>query len=92
MRWRNKKDERYGYYGSFQAPGVENMGGVLCRRDTGQWFETHWVELFTQIGYVVVLSVLLYVVVAGVRLVVWGVKRLACRKCRSAKITGSHNR
>lgn len=36
MRWRNKKDERYGYYGSFQAPGVENMGDVLCRRDTGQ--------------------------------------------------------
>ena len=56
------------------------------------WFETHWVELFTQIGYVVVLSVLLYVVVAGVRLVVWGVKRLACRKCRSAKMTGSHTR
>lgn len=74
------------------------MGGVLCRRDTGQcreqilWFETHWVELFTQIGYVVVLSVLLYVVVAGVRLVVWGVKRLACRSCRSAKMTGSHTR
>ena len=60
----------------FVAAILVNAGAIL-------WFETHWVELFTQIGYVVV---------AGVRLVVWGVKRLACRKCRSAKITGSHNR
>ena len=69
----------------FVAAILVNAGAIL-------WFETHWVELFTQIGYVVVLAVLLYVVVAGVRLVVWGVKRLACRKCRSAKMTGSHTR
>ena len=62
----------------FVAAILVNAGAIL-------WFETHWVELFTQIG-------LLYVVVAGVRLVVWGVKRLACRKCRSAKMTGSHTR
>ena len=47
----------------FVAAILVNAGAIL-------WFGTHWVELFTQIGYVVVLSVLLYVVVAGVRLVV----------------------
>jgi cellulose synthase/poly-beta-1,6-N-acetylglucosamine synthase-like glycosyltransferase len=43
-------------------------------------FGTSWSELFTQIGYVVVITAVVYVLLALFRLVIWLIMRLFRRK------------
>lgn len=69
-----KRRELKIWTGCFLAAGAVNAGAIA-------WFGTRWVELFSQIGYVVCLSVVLYVLVGVVRLLVAGVKRGVCKRC-----------
>ena len=48
---------------------VVNISTIIC-------YATPWYEIFTQLGYVVVLSVMLYVLTIVVRIVWFVVRRL----------------
>lgn len=39
-------------------------------------YKTSWIEVFSQIGYVIIISVVLYILVSLVRLIVSGIKKL----------------
>lgn len=43
-------------------------------------YETEWKELFTTLGYVIVLSVVLYLIIGLVRWIVGGVRRTVGKK------------
>ena len=53
----------------FIVANVVNITTIIC-------YSTPWYEIFTQIGYVVVMSVLLYVLTIVVRVVWFVVRRL----------------
>jgi len=39
-------------------------------------YKTSWIEVFSQIGYVIIISVVLYILISLVRLIVSGIKKL----------------
>lgn len=65
--------ERNFYLVSFGLAFLLNLFAVVR-------FDRPWTELFSQIGYVVAISVVLYLVLWIPRLVVAGVRRVFCKK------------
>ena len=60
---RRKKQELLCFGICFAAAVLINLGAIL-------YFKTPWYELFTQIGYTLVIAVVLYIVAALVRIVI----------------------
>ena len=50
--------------GCFIAAFLVNVIAIIC-------YKGNWTEAFTQIGYVIVLSIIIYVLVNIIRLLVW---------------------
>ena len=50
--------------GCFIAASLVNVVAIIC-------YKGNWTEAFTQIGYVIVLSIIIYVLVNIIRLLVW---------------------
>lgn len=53
----------------FAIAFMVNVGAIIA-------FKTPWYEMFTQIGYVIVITLLLYLVVLIIRLIWHAIKRL----------------
>ena len=64
-----KRRELWIWLTCFIAANVGNITTIIC-------YSTPWYEVFTQLGYVVALSVLLYVLTIVVRVVWFVVRRL----------------
>lgn len=64
-----KRRELWIWLTCFIAANVVNITTIIC-------YSTPWYEVFTQLGYVVALSVLLYVLTILVRVVWFVVRRL----------------
>lgn len=43
-------------------------------------YKTPWYEVFTQLGYVVVIALVLFLIVTLVRVLIWAVKKLLKKK------------
>ncbi len=65
-----KRRELWIWLTCFIVANVVNITTIIC-------YATPWYEIFTQLGYVTVLSVLLYVLTVVVRLVWYAVRRIA---------------
>lgn len=48
-------------------------------------YKTSWVEVFTQIGYVIVITIVLYLILALVRLFISGLKKIFIRNSNKQK-------
>ena len=64
-----KRHELWIWLTCFIVANVVNITTIIC-------YSTPWYEVFTQLGYVVALSVLLYVLTIVVRVVWFVVRRL----------------
>lgn len=65
-----KRRELWIWLACFVAANVVNITTIIC-------YATPWYEIFTQLGYVTVMSVLLYVLTVVVRLAWLVVRKLA---------------
>lgn len=70
---KRKKTEIIFMAACFAAAMLMNIGSIIG-------YKTPWYEAFTQIGFVVVITVVLYAITVFLRLVGWGVKWLFTRK------------
>lgn len=69
---RRLKKEIYILSACFTAAFLINIFSIIT-------FKTPWYEMFTQIGYVVVITFILYLLVAMIRAVVFLIKKLFVR-------------
>jgi glucan phosphoethanolaminetransferase (alkaline phosphatase superfamily) len=69
---RRLKKEIYFLSACFTAAFLINIFSIIT-------FKTPWYEMFTQIGYVVVITFILYLLVAMIRAVVFLIKKLFVR-------------
>lgn len=67
------RHERNFYLVCFLLAFLLNLVAVVC-------FDRPWTELISQIGYVVVISVVLYLLLWIPRLLVAGARRVFCKK------------
>lgn len=69
---RRLKKEMYILFACFITSFLINIFSIVT-------FKTSWYEMFTQIGYVVVITFILYLLVAMIRAVVFLIKKLFVR-------------
>ena len=67
------KREFFVWLGCFIFAFLLNVGAVI-------YYKTSWVEIFSQLGYVVIISIACYLLVALVRFVCFGIRKLTRKK------------